>query len=209
MTFQLHLISLLLLLVCSSGLNWQGAGNMNSDNRTIVMNYISTNFHTSISVNTALAAGDTTLSAFATDFAAHLNGYWDPAWNVVIVYINTHGENTDTVLYGYAFRDHWMWLNGLAMDDGYYVSFIIWKDYNCITWYAINANDASHSTFDSATNTLIYNALAAYNDGQLNDIWWTAVNLIGNIIGSNSAFQGTDKAYTIIVSQSFGARFFG
>jgi hypothetical protein len=126
----------------------------------------------------------------------------------VVVYIIV-GNNGDSVLYGYAFRDHWMWYNGLLLDSGNYVSFIIWKDYNCITWYTINSNDASHSTFDSATNTLIYNALVAYSTGRLTDIWWTAVDLIESIIASNSAFQGTDKAYTIIVSQSYGARFFG
>jgi hypothetical protein len=58
---------------------------------------------------------------------------------VVVVY-NSDGISSDSVVYGYAFRDHWMWYNGFLMDDGALVAFIIWKDYNCVTWSTINSN---------------------------------------------------------------------
>jgi hypothetical protein len=56
----------------------------------------------------------------------------------VVGYISEGSNNGDSVLYGYAFRDHWMWYNGFLMDDGHYVSFVIWKDYNCIGWITFN-----------------------------------------------------------------------
>jgi hypothetical protein len=58
----------------------------------------------------------------------------------VVVVIYEDATSSDTVVYGYAFRDHWMWYNGFVMDDGNYVSFIIWKDYNCDGWASINSN---------------------------------------------------------------------
>lgn len=74
-------------------------------------------------------------SAKATVVSNDLNDKWHPAWNVVIAYYPDR-KNYDTVLYGYGFRDHWFWFNGVQVAIGY-VSFIIWKDYNCIKWYTI------------------------------------------------------------------------
>ena len=49
----------------------------------------------------------------------------------------------DTVLYGYAFRQHWMWYNGytVAGSSGKYYSFVIWKDYNCVAWHSVGDSD--------------------------------------------------------------------
>jgi hypothetical protein len=81
---------------------------------------------------------------------------------VVVVY-TTDSTNFDSVVFGYAFRDHWMWYNGYAMDDGHYVSFIIWKDYNCNGWASINRNavndmglNAGINTFPTETRSLVY-----------------------------------------------------
>jgi hypothetical protein len=83
---------------------------------------------------------------------------------VVVIYL-PDGTNSDSVLYGYAFRDHWMWYNGFLMDDGYYVTFIIWKDYNCITWSTIDSNSLISNlvnSFDANTQNAIYIGVNAY-----------------------------------------------
>jgi hypothetical protein len=56
-----------------------------------------------------------------------LNAQWSTAWNVVIVKTDSL-EHCNSVVYGYAFNGHWMWVNGYGQFDH---SFIIWKDYNC------------------------------------------------------------------------------
>jgi hypothetical protein len=130
----------------------------------------------------------------------------------VVAYI-ADGTNSDSVVYGYAFRDHWMWYNGYVMDDGKYVSFIIWKDYNCITWSTINSNSLTSNlanSFDATTRDTIFNGLSAYNmspTANYFDIWSTAYNFIPYLLSSNSIFQG-DKAYTVVASQALNARYF-
>jgi hypothetical protein len=125
----------------------------------------------------------------------------------VVVYI-TDGTNSDSVVYGYAFRDHWMWYNGFLMDDGYYVTFIIWKDYNCITWSTINSNSLISNlanSFDANTQNAIYIGVNAYRTAAFgpnyNDIWAAAYNLIPYLLQYNPTFLG-DKAYTVVMSQS-------
>jgi hypothetical protein len=114
------------------------------------------------------------LKDFVTAFSTYLNDLWDPAWNVVVIYI-TDKTNADSVLYGYAFRNHWMWYNGFLMDDGYYVTFIIWKDYNCVGWITHNDNIDGQSTFNSTTTALIQTAITNFAP-QVNqdDIWGIA-----------------------------------
>jgi hypothetical protein len=92
----------------------------------------------------------------------------------VVGYISEGSNNGDSVLYGYAFRDHWMWYNGFLMDDGHYVSFIIWKDYNCITWTTHNDNAGVQSTFDAATTDLIKTAIGNFAPQvDKSDVWRT------------------------------------
>jgi hypothetical protein len=197
-----------LLLTCSNALNWQGAGSWGNGNMTVIWDYINTNFSKAWSGATVTGQGDTTLSDFSSAFSTELNRLWDPAWNVVVVYI-TDGSNSDSVVYGYAFRDHWMWYNGFLMNDGYYVSFIIWKDYNCNGWTSINANVIGGvNTFPAATNSLVYSFVNNWGTEQSSDPWGVAVNCITSLQAYNAAFQGNDKAYTIIVSQSYYARYF-
>jgi hypothetical protein len=91
----------------------------------------------------------------------------------VVIKIIT-GGNADSVLYGYAFRDHWMWYNGLLVDDGQCVSFIIWKDYNCVGWITYNDNLDDPSTFDGATTNLIKSAITNFAPQvDTTDIWKT------------------------------------
>jgi hypothetical protein len=131
---------------------------------------------------------------------------------VVVVYI-TDGTNSDSVVYGYAFRDHWMWYNGFLMNDGYYVSFIIWKDYNCIISSTIDSNSLASNlanSFDVTTQNAIYSGVAAYSvsaSSNYLDIWSTAYGVIPYLINFDSTFQG-DKAYTVIMSQSNNVRYY-
>jgi hypothetical protein len=62
-------IALLLLLSCSNGLNWQGAGNWTTSNLTTIRNYINTNFDKAISKGTLFSGSNTVLADFATSFS--------------------------------------------------------------------------------------------------------------------------------------------
>jgi hypothetical protein len=154
------LVVAVLLLTCCKSLDWQGAGGWGNGNMTVIWDYINTNFSKAWPQATTILPGDTKLADFASAFSTELNRRWDTAWNVVVAYI-TDKSNSDSVVYGYAFRDHWMWYNGYAMNDGSFVSFIIWKDYNCNGWTTINANTIALlpgngiSTFPSATHDLV------------------------------------------------------
>ena len=119
-----YALLIVVLLGCGSCLNWMGAGNWTSDNLTVLHNKINSVDPTNLPSSSL---------TYTKSISADLNALWDPAWNVVIIYYND-GNNYDSVLYGYAFNGHWFWLNGWQLKDGYYVSFIIWKDYNCVNW---------------------------------------------------------------------------
>lgn len=73
-----------------------------------------------------------------------LNELWDPAWNVLFAQLST--LTVDFVVFGYAFRFHWMWHNNYM---GF--SIVIFKDYNCEEW----------REFDSLT----------FTDGNSGDTW--------------------------------------
>jgi hypothetical protein len=198
---------LAILLVCANGVNWQASGNMSASNMSVVNSYIQTNFSSTYTNEALTVAAYTTITDFTTAFSTELNRQWDEAWNVVVVHINNARENVDSVLYGYAFRDHWMWFNGYAMDDGYYVGFIIWKDYNCLAWNTIRELDFSaDTTFDATTNALITAAFTNFKShATYGNVWVTAEDFVAFLINSNAAFQGSDKAFTLIMSESLNA----
>jgi hypothetical protein len=62
-------IALLLLLSCSNGLNWQGAGNWTTSNLTTIRNYINSNFDKTIPKGTMLGDSNTVITDFATAFS--------------------------------------------------------------------------------------------------------------------------------------------
>jgi hypothetical protein len=82
------------------------------------------------------------------------------------------------VVVAYAFRDHWMWFNGYSY-LGRTFSFIIWKDYNCVTWNAVDNSVISGSSSGNAFGTTM---LAAYrNIALVNpyiDIWTFGSSLL-------------------------------
>lgn len=79
---------------------------------TVINSYISANFTMGLETTSSLPAK-------VGPFSDYLNNLWAPAWNVVIIYSNSLDINFDAVVYGYAFRNHWMWINGLKMASIY------------------------------------------------------------------------------------------
>lgn len=53
----------------------------------------------------------------------------DASWYVIYMDKSNNLENI-MVLYGYAFKNHWMWLSNFVESH----SVVLWKDYNCDTW---------------------------------------------------------------------------
>ena len=134
------LFLLLAITVPALSKDWQGTGNMTSDNMTEIHNSINT-----YPITSTTPLGD--IDVIAKNISTHLNSLWAPAWNVVIV---SAGAAYDSVVYGYAFRDHWMWINGVTRPGSFNkLAYIIWKDYNCKVWRKISdLNGASSFTND-------------------------------------------------------------
>jgi hypothetical protein len=99
-----------------------------------------------------------------------LNTAWDPAWNVFV--FELVGDPTvDAVVVGYAFRDHWMWFNGYSY-QGRTFSFIIWKDYNCVTWFSVGDSAINGSPSTDQIDMIVLMAITALNTASLfDDIW--------------------------------------
>lgn len=53
----------------------------------------------------------------------------DASWYVIYMDKSNNLENI-MVLYGFAFKNHWMWLSNFVESH----SVVLWKDYNCDTW---------------------------------------------------------------------------
>jgi hypothetical protein len=123
---------------------------MSSSNMTTIWNYVNKNLDRTKPKSELMGRNDGTLKNFAVGFSDYLNELWDAAWNVILVYI-ADGSNSDSVVYGYAFRQHWFWYNGLATKDGHFISLIVWKDFNCVRWFTLNL-DSNASPFTSSFN---------------------------------------------------------
>lgn len=125
--FQRLSFLLLLLALTAPALSrdWQGTGNMTQDNMTEIQNTINV-----YPITSSTAPLD--IFVISKNISMHLNSLWAPAWNVVIVF---GGAAYDTVVYGYAFHNHWMWINGVTRPGSAgKLAYIIWKDFNCQVW---------------------------------------------------------------------------
>lgn len=154
---------LLALALPTLQLDWQSHGNMTESNMTQIRALIASN-----PVPSGAQAPE--IDNVAQNVSTNLNNLWDPAWNVIIYSLNT---NVDAVVYGYAFRGHWLWFNGLPNPNngGQYMTYIIWKDYNCIEWRFMN------STFTGFTNeeyTVLVGKTAPITVTQINNDPWSA-----------------------------------
>lgn len=59
-----------------AALNWQGTGDLNNDNLTVIWNYIYANLDDQID--------NKNIDGFCEGLSITLNDQWAPAWNVVI-----------------------------------------------------------------------------------------------------------------------------
>jgi hypothetical protein len=153
------LVLLLTMLSIAKGENWQGSGNVTAEHLDFFWKYINAN------LSTAISNGQQ--GPFCTNFSNALNLKWDPAWNVAV----TMGNNLmDSVLYGYAYNDHWYWYNGYPFKTYYYFAIIIWKDYNCDGWKTIDGFNV-RSGFTSNQQTQIDAAVREQSGKSSSNIW--------------------------------------
>jgi hypothetical protein len=188
------------LLSCGSCLDWQGAGNMTQDNLTIIRTKISA---------LDLAAQNKDFAPFATTLSTELNNLWAPAWNVAIV-TSDDGNNYDAVMVGYGFNGHWFWFNGMRINSGY-VSFIIWKDFNCVRWITFNPSDPNYQFSSFTAIGKIFDGITAGKSGRdTNDIWSVAKDVQDKFPATDPTTLFNDKlAYTVLASQSQLTIFYG
>lgn len=189
-TNLLILLLAIILAITASASDWQGQGAMN---QTVIAKIWE-------SIN-AVNIANVPYSTTAKTISDSLNNEWDPAWNVIVVQ-NVPGK--DTILYGYAFRNQWMWYNGVPLPgyDMYRITFIVWKDYNCKDWKTL-VNIASGFTAQQLQT--IEDEIAKITEAQLNnDIWGTAHNFMETLM-TKTGFNSPDNAYTIIMSQYGGS----
>jgi hypothetical protein len=115
-----------------------------------------------------------------------------------------NSANYDNVVYGYAFRDHWLWVNGLN-NEGVYYGIILWKDYNCNTYTSLAhegfvAGGIVYSSFDTATKASIESGISAKaSTNSYNDIWNAAFDI---------PYVSPNTASTYIVSQDRTAKYY-
>lgn len=190
------LISLLLFLSLVSCSNWQAKGSFTDQNITYIYNQIDTCIANKNS-------GAILVSDFARIISDALVAAWDPAWNVFVTKLTNY--DTDSVVFGYAFRDHWMWLNNYSSD---HLSFVIWKDYNCgrYTTFSHSGYGTFDYTFPSETFNAVTNHISGIvnsNAGYYTDPWRFSYDLV---VWMNGQYSG---AYSAVVYNYNATNFYG
>ena len=140
---------------------------------------------------------------FCKGMSDHLKDLWHPAWNVVTL---TSISSSDAVLYGYAFRDHWMWYNNYPNGE-YILGFVIWKDYNCDRWLSLGDSSYQYSGLSSDQVGQINNAISAITAQWNVNIWIAAANFMESLT-SLSDFSGSDKAFSVVMSENYDQTYF-
>ena len=115
------------MLALASAQNWQASGEGRNGWPGQPSDNLEPNLPTAYAiVDTAIADHSATnrTDLMARSISDGLGRLWDDAWNVAIVKLD--GVDVNLVVFGYAFRFHWLWHNGY-----YGLSFVLWKDYNC------------------------------------------------------------------------------
>ena len=99
------------------------------------------------------------------------------------------------LLYGYAFRRHWFWHNQYKGGEWTYV---IWKDYHCITWVSFKLGDATTqssvgnegsiiSEVDGALANIVLSMTETPNIWELNKM---VVELLEDVVSLGNTFSG-------------------
>lgn len=122
-------ICIALLMASALGEYWQSYGNMSESNITFINTTIKAiigNMEKNVNGNGQAAA---------KNISDALNAAWAPAWNVVIYSTSQAIDKAQSVVYGYAYNEHWLWYNYYTINT----SVIIWKDYNCGSWASLSS----------------------------------------------------------------------
>lgn len=90
----------LIFLLCTQQAGWQGYGNWSTSNLTEIWTFINGNIHN--------FTGNSDYDTFNTALSERLNTMWAPFWNVFTIKTTAA---FDTVVYAYAFNNHWLWYN--------------------------------------------------------------------------------------------------
>ena len=191
------ILTTMLLIESLNGDYWQGTG---SGMNNTVITEIWTGFEGNL--NTALAANSSAgYNNIVNGISGRLNARWDPAWNVVLILTI---KVRDSILYGYAFRNQWMWYNGVPNTaSGHCVTLIVWKDYNCKDWKNIADGVSEASSFTTAQKNLIMTEIGKMtSDGIKNDVWLTAFTMMDNL-NKKTEFSsgGYSGGYSVIFNQ--------
>lgn len=77
-------------------------------------------------------------SNIAVGISTAVAAIMNPTWYVAYIYKPSEADQDfNSVCYGYAFRNRWIWTNNLTPG----VTVILWKDYNCATPTSKTIND--------------------------------------------------------------------
>lgn len=158
-----------------AAVNWQGTGTFEPSNITDIWRYINSNFKDN--------ASSDNIQAFSTGLSTNLNNMWDPAWNVVVVKIATLASAVnDVVLYGYAYKGHWLWYNGWTDSSlpSQQFSFVIWKDYNCKAWKSLGEGADTATGFSSLQQQKMTTLISSvFTTAKLySDVWKQAKDFV-------------------------------
>lgn len=184
--------TILSILLSALSVRWQGTGNISQSNWTFIWS--------TVEANIASYAPDN-LPGFSTKISDALNDAWAPTWNVFVMRL--YDPSIDAVVYGYAFKNHWMWLNSYSYEGNYY-SFVLWKDYHCKTWNTISDSMRQTSFATSMPNYNIISNFIRFSSSVLNqgfypysDIWQTI-----EYFGKNMIVADPSSAFTIVGLQN-------
>ena len=150
---------LLLLLAQLQAADWQASGSFEAEMLAFVKDTIETAHE-----STALTPTK------AVYISRTLNGEYDPYWNTVSGVITD--STKDCVLFGYAFRGHWIWINNYKGSSRFYV---VWKDYNCFTPYDVAYDEPYGDTLLINKDGNLKDKIGAFGNAD-RDVWGTAFN---------------------------------
>lgn len=196
------LLTVLLLVDSLNCVNWQGTG---SGLNNTVMTEIWKNLEANID-QAVKSMDDAVITGLTKEMSERLNARWSSAWNVVLLMTSSV---FDSIFYGYAFRDQWMWYNGVPFASQSYNSaatLIVWKDYNCHTWKNIRAPN-SDSTFNTEQKSRIDTLVGSIDASSVrSDVWQVAFQFANSL---QAASEFTSGAVSVVLTQDGDSSFYG
>lgn len=102
-----------------------------------------------------------------------------------------------------------------SVQHGYYVSFILWKDYNCFKWFTYDNNknpslyysyDDSGSGYYNSAIIQVYNAFKVTNSAGYQNPWLSASNLVDSLVKDSKT---SGSAFTVIATNGYNQNYYG